>query len=178
MDKKDGLVIVYTGNGKGKTTAAIGIAFRASGYKMHTGMVQFVKGAMYSGELESSKMLSPYFDLYPMGKGFVGLGDSKISFEEHVSAAETALQLVRDKMLSNHYQIIICDEINNAVKLKLIDVKNVISLINEKPESMHLILTGRDADERIIDMADLVTEMREVKHPFKKGIKAQKGIDF
>ena len=178
MDEKKGLVIVYTGNGKGKTTSALGIAFRASGYKMRTAMIQFVKGAMYSGEVESSKMLSPYLDIYPMGKGFVGSEHNKALFYKHARAADTALQLVRDKMLSNDYQIIICDEINNAVKLKLIDVKNVIDLINSKPVLTHLILTGRDADVRVMGMADLVTEMCEVKHPFKKGINAQKGIDY
>lgn len=178
MNKKEGLVIVYTGNGKGKTTSAMGIAFRAAGHKMNTAMIQFIKGTMYCGELEGSKMLNPYFNLYPMGKGFVGRGDCKLSFEDHAKAAKDALQLAREKMLSGNYQIIICDEINNAVRLKLIDVEDVINLVNSKPESLHLILTGRDADENVINIADLVTEMREIKHPFKKGIKAQQGIDF
>lgn len=177
MNKK-GLVIVCTGNGKGKTTSAMGIALRASGHKMHTAMVQFIKGSMHCGELEGAKMLSPYFNLSPMGKGFVENEKSKISFEVHSKAANDALQLAKEKMLSENYQIIICDEINNAIKLKLIDVKHVIDLINAKPEPIHLILTGRDAHDKIIGLADLVTEMREIKHPFKKGIKAQEGIDF
>ena len=173
MDKK-GLVIVHTGNGKGKTTSAIGIALRASGHKMHTAMIQFIKGCMHCGELEGAKMLSPYFSLSPMGKGFV----KKSNLETHAKAANNALKLAKEKMLSGNYQIIICDEINNAIKLKLIDVEHVIDLINAKPESVHLVLTGRDADDKIISIADLVTEMREIKHPFKTGIKAQEGIDF
>lgn len=178
MKNKNGLVVVYTGNGKGKTTAALGIVLRSCGYKMNTAMIQFIKGAMYSGELESAKMLAPHFDLLTMGKGFVTCGNNKITIEEHTGAAKEALKLAREKMLSGNYQIIICDEINNAVKLGLISKEDVISLINDKPVETHLILTGRDADDQIVELADMVTEMKEIKHPYKKGIKAQKGIDF
>lgn len=178
MNDRKGLVIVYTGNGKGKTTAALGVALRSSGYKMNIAMVQFIKGAMYTGEIESAKMLYPHFDLFPMGKGFVNPGKSKISIEEHAEAAKEALDLAKEKMLSGNYQVIICDEINNAVKLNLIDVREVLSLIKEKPDSTHLVLTGRDAHNEIIKIADLVTEMKEIKHPYKSGIKAQQGIDF
>ena len=176
--KNHGLILVYTGNGKGKTTSAMGVAFRACGYKMNTAMIQFIKGSMYTGEIESSKMLAPYFSLFPMGKGFVKTGNNKISLKEHSEAAKNALKLAENKMFSGNYQIIICDEINIAVKLKLINVDDVIDMINKKPDPIHLILTGRDADCRIIDIADLVTEMREIKHPYNKGIKAQEGIDF
>lgn len=173
-----GLILVYTGAGKGKTTAALGIVLRANGYKKRCAMVQFIKGSMYSGESESAKMLAPNFELFPMGKGFVKIGGKKISFEEHAKAAKEALSLAREKMISNNYEIIICDEINNAIKMNLISIEEVISFINEKPNQTHLVLTGRDADEKIIEIADLVTEMKEIKHPFKKGIKAQEGIDF
>lgn len=178
MGVKKGLIIVYTGNGKGKTTSAMGIAFRACGYKMHTAMIQFIKGSMYYGELESAKLLAPYFSLYPMGKGFVGIRGDKLSLEEHAEAAKEALRMAREKMLSGDFKIIICDEINNAVNLKLITANDVINLINDKPDSVHLILTGRNADARVVELADLVTEMKEIKHPFSKGIEAQEGIDF
>ena len=178
MKKETGIVIVYTGNGKGKTTAAMGIAFRAMGYGLKSAMIQFIKGAMYCGELESAKIAAPYIDLFPMGKGFVNIGKSKISHQEHLKAAHDALDLANEMMLSGRYQIIICDEINNAVKLDLIDVQDVLDLINSKPEPVHLILTGRDGDKSVMDAADLVTEMKEIKHPFKNGICAQKGIDF
>ena len=178
MREEAGIVIVYTGNGKGKTTAAMGIAFRAMGYGMKSAMIQFIKGAMFCGELESARIAAPYIDLFPMGKGFVNIGNKKKSHEEHAKAAQDALKLTREKMLSGEYRIIICDEINNAVKLNLINVQDVLDMINAKPESIHLILTGRDGDNAVIDAADLVTEMKEIKHPFKKGITALKGIDF
>ena len=178
MKKDTGIVIVYTGNGKGKTTAAMGIAFRAMGYGMKSAMIQFIKGAMCCGELESASIAAPYITLFPMGKGFVNIGSKKISHEEHTKAAQDALKLAREKMLSGEYQIIICDEINNAVKLNLINVQDVLNLINSKPEPVHLILTGRDGDKSVMDAADLVTEMKEIKHPFKSGISAIKGIDF
>ncbi len=176
--KRKGLTLVYTGAGKGKTTSAMGVAFRAAGYGMKTAMIQFIKGSMYCGELESAKMLAPYFEISPMGKGFVAIGNKKITVEEHKKAAHEALALANEKMLSGEYNVIICDEINNAVKLNLIDVEEAADLINNKPEQLHLLLTGRDAHEKIIAMADLVTEMKEIKHPFKNGIIAQQGIDY
>lgn len=178
MDSRDGMVIVYTGSGKGKTTAALGIALRAAGYKMHTAMIQFIKGAMYSGELESARRLNPYFRLFPMGRGFVASGNGDVSLEDHSRAAYNALGAAREMMLSGDYQIIICDEINNAVKLQLLTINDITDLVMERPKHVHLVLTGRDADDRVVELADLVTEMREIKHPFNSGIKAQRGVDF
>ena len=175
---EDGLVIVYTGGGKGKTTAALGMALRAVGYQHKVCMIQFIKGSWHYGEMDSSKKLSPEFELIPAGKGFVGIIDDKSPKEEHQKYAEEAIKTCKEKIQSEKYDLIILDEINYAVNLGLINLKSVIELIKSKPKKLDLVLTGNHAKQEIIDLADLVTEMKEVKHPFKSGIKAKKGIDF
>lgn len=173
-----GLVIVFTGDGKGKTTSALGIALRACGHNMKVAMLQFIKGSWHYGELDSAKKLSPNFDLVPLGKGFVGIMDDRLPKEEHIKAAKEALAIAREKITSGDYKIVILDEINVAVRLNLIDVKDLLDLIAAKPKNLHLIITGRGADPKLIDAADLVTEMREIKHPYQIGIKAQRGVDY
>ena len=175
---KDGLVIVYTGNGKGKTTAALGLALRAIGYEHNVCMLQFIKGSWHYGEMDSSKKLEPNFELIAIGKGFVGILDDNSPREEHEKYAAEALRICREKIFSEKYNVVILDEVNYAINLGLIDVQEIIKIIKEKPSSLDLVLTGRDAKEEIIELADLVTEMKEIKHPFKSGIKAKKGIDF
>ena len=175
---KDGLVIVYTGNGKGKTTAALGMALRAVGYNYKICMIQFIKGSWHYGEMTSSSRLEPEFELIAIGKGFVGIIDDKSPREEHKKIAQEALRLSREKIESEKYDIIILDEINYAINLGLIKLEDVLDLIKNKPEKLNLVLTGNHAKKEIIEIADLVTEMREIKHPFKSGIKAKKGIDF
>jgi len=175
---KDGLVIVYTGNGKGKTTAALGMALRAIGYEHKVCMLQFIKGSWHYGEMDSSKILEPNFELIAIGKGFVGILDDNSPREEHEKYATEALRICREKIFSEKYNLVILDEVNYAIDLGLIDVKEMIKIIKEKPSSLDLVLTGNHAKEEIIKLADLVTEMKEIKHPFKSGIKAKKGIDF
>ncbi|GDY16452.1 cob(I)yrinic acid a,c-diamide adenosyltransferase [Nitrosopumilaceae archaeon] len=177
MDK-DGLTIVYTGKGKGKTTAALGIALRATGYAKKTCMIQFIKGSWHYGEMYSSKRLEPEFEMVAIGKGFVGIIDDKSSKEEHEQIAKEAIKISTEKIQSGKYDIIILDEINYAINLGLVKVEDVINLIKSKPRELDLILTGNYAKDEIIELADLVTEMREIKHPFQQGIKAKKGIDF
>ena len=176
--ENDGLVIVYTGKGKGKTTAALGIALRASGYEKKICMIQFIKGSWHYGEMDSSKKLEPKFEMVAVGKGFVGIIDDKSPKEEHQKIAQEAIKISNEKIQSGNYDIVILDEINYAVNLELISVKDVLSLIKSKPMGVDLILTGNYAKEEIIEAADLVTEMKEIKHPFQRGIKAKKGIDF
>ena len=173
-----GLVIVYTGNGKGKTTAALGMALRAIGYDHKVCMLQFIKGSWHYGEMDSSKKLEPNFELIAVGKGFVGILDDNSTREEHEKYAAEALRICREKIFSEKYNVVILDEVNYAINLGLIDVQEIIKIIKEKPSNLDLVLTGRDAKEEIIELADLVTEMKEIKHPFKFGIKAKKGIDF
>lgn len=174
----EGLVIVYTGKGKGKTTAALGMALRAIGHDHTICMIQFIKGSWHYGEMSSSKRLEPEFELTAIGKGFVGILDDKTPKEVHQKIAREAIEIARQKILSEKYNIIILDEINYAINLELVGVDDVLGLIKIRPQKVTLVLTGNHAKQQIVDAADLVTEMREIKHPFQKGIRAKKGIDF
>jgi len=173
-----GLVIVYTGGGKGKTSAALGLVLRAVGYNHKVCMVQFVKGSWHYGELDSAKRLAPEFELITAGKGFVGILDDKSPREEHVKAANDTLAISKEKIMSGKFDVVILDEINYAIQLELLKLDDVIDMIKSKPAELDLVLTGNHAAKEVIELADLVTEMKEIKHPFKSGIKAKKGIDF
>ena len=173
-----GLVIVYTGNGKGKTTASLGVALRAVGHGLKVCMVQFIKGEWHYGELNSLKKLEPDFELIVAGKGFIGIIDDDHPIEVHQKAAQEAVALAGDRLSSGIYDIMILDEINYAMKLNLISVQDVLDIIRKKPKKTSLVLTGNYAPDEVIAIADLVTEMREVKHPYQSGIKAKKGIDY
>ncbi len=176
-EERRGLTIVYTGNGKGKTTAALGMVVRAMGYDWKVLMVQFIKGDWMYGELEGYKKLAPNFELKRMGKGFVRIMGDKKPIEDHIEAAKTALKYAKDNM-SKDYDIIILDEVNVAIKEKLLTVDEVVDVIQSRPLYLNIVLTGRNAPDKIVELADLVTEMTEVKHPFQKGIMAQPGIDY
>jgi cob(I)alamin adenosyltransferase len=176
--KKVGLVVVITGHGKGKTTSALGIALRAAGHDMKVCIIEFMKGDMYSGEIDGIKRLSPNVELHLTGKGFCGIRGNSYPFKEHRANAQDAMKLVKEKMLSLNYDILILDEINNALKLKLVDLPQVLEIIENKPPLMHLVLTGRDAHPEVIEKAHTVTEMREIKHAYRQGIEPQKGIDY
>ena len=173
-----GLVIVYTGGGKGKTSAALGLVLRAVGYNHKVCMVQFVKGSWHYGELDSAKRLAPEFEMITAGKGFVGILDDKSPREDHVKAANDTLMISREKIASGKFDVVILDEINYAIQLELLKLDDVIDLIKAKPAELDLVLTGNHAAKEVIELADLVTEMKEIKHPFKSGLKAKKGIDF
>lgn len=179
MDKKNkGLVIVYTGDGKGKTTAALGMALRAAGHGKKILMVQFIKNFQNYGELKFVKKYKCGIQIKSLGKGYVRIKGDKYPFEEHVKAAKQALEFAKERILARKYDIVILDEINIALDKKLITTNEVIKLIQQKPPSLHLILTGRNAPKKLIQLADLVSEVKEVKHPYKKGILAQKGIEY
>lgn len=173
-----GLIIIFTGDGKGKTSAALGIALRAAGHKKYVSIVQFVKGANPTGEARASERLAPELEFASLGSGFVKCcGDAKPLSEHKVSAAQ-ALSLARQRILSGSWDIVVLDEINTAVALGLIDVKDVLDLLAKKPPKLHVILTGRGALPEVVEAADLVTEMRNIKHPYDRGVPAQKGIDY
>ena len=176
--KDKGLLIVYTGDGKGKTTAALGMAIRAVGYDWKVAIVQFIKGSWKYGEMDGIKKLAPNVELSIMGEGFVGIIDDDKPIEQHREAAKKAYDLALEKMKSGKYELVILDELNVAVTLGLISNDELKALVAEKPEKLHLVITGRGARPWLIDAADLVTEMKEIKHPFKKGILAQRGVDF
>lgn len=174
-----GLVIVFTGEGKGKTSAALGIAFRACGHHMQVSMVQFVKSPTDSGEERAAERLKPEFELITTGKGFVNIPGHTLPLPEHRRAAEEAFSLAQQRVLSGFWDIVILDEINVALSLGLLDIGRVVELLRNRSPKLHVILTGRDAHPDLIAMADLVTEMRLVKHPYDdRGVPAQKGIDF
>ena len=176
--EKKGLVIVITGHGKGKTTTALGIAVRACGHNMRVCIIQFMKGDLYTGEWDGIKKLGSQVELLSTGKGFCGIQGNPYPYEEHRENAHDAIQLTHQKMESGQYDILILDEINNALKLRLVDLEQVLKIIHGKPPLMHLVLTGRDAHPQIIEMADTVSEIKEVKHAYQKGIEPQPGIDY
>ena len=173
-----GLILVYTGDGKGKTTAALGTTIRAIGYNWKILVIQFIKGSWTYGEMKGIKKLEPNVELAVLGKGFVGIVDDKLPRSEHEKAAVEALNYAKEKISSDQYDMIILDEMNVALSLGLIDLTEVKEMLKNKPKRLHLILTGRNAHPDIIEMTDLVTEMKEIKHPYQKGILAQKGVDF
>jgi cob(I)alamin adenosyltransferase len=176
--EKKGLVVVITGYGKGKTTSALGMVLRAVGHGLHVCLVQFMKGDMYAGEIDALKSLAPQVEHHLTGKGFCGIQGNPYPHSEHRANAQDAIKLAKEKMLSGKFDILVCDEINNALKLKLVDLPQVLDLIDSKPPLMHLVLTGRDAHPEVIGRAHTVSEVNEIKHAYREGIEPQKGIDY
>ncbi len=177
-ETKKGLIIVHTGPGKGKTTAALGTALRAVGQGMKVLMIQFIKGSWHYGELDAARMLGEErFTILPMGRGFVKVGEEKPDPED-VRMVQEAWQFSRDNILSGRYDLVILDEINYAISYRMLEAEAVVEALRHKPEMVHVILTGRNAHPTIVELADLVTEMREIKHPYQKGIVAQRGIEY
>ena len=174
-----GLTVIHTGDGKGNSTAAFGLALRAYGAGLNVLILQFIKGRQISGELKALELLAKIpvenkIEVRQCGLGFI----DKNKIDEHIAAAESALDVARAEILSGKWNLIILDEIIYSVKFKLLDVEKVLELIKIRPPELHLVLTGRDAPQSLIDAADLVTEMTLIKHPFQRGIKAQRGIEF
>ena len=182
-DSRRGLVILYTGNGKGKTTAALGLALRALGHGWRVLVLQFFKGdwPVVFGEVEMGRRLAPQFEVLQLGKGFVQhMGDRK-PFAEHQAAARDALAVARERIRSGAYDVVILDEIIYAMDyagVQLVSLDEVLGLIEAKPPALHLVLTGRNAPQALVDRADLVTEMTEIKHPWQRKIPAQQGVDY
>ena len=172
MDAR-GLLLVNTGNGKGKSTAAFGVALRAIGHGLRVSVIQFIKGKWKTGELQAAERLGMEF--MPMGKGFTW--ESK-NIEEDKELMRHAWTVASEKILSGNYDLIILDEINYVLGYGYIPVESVVRTLRSRPANVHVVLTGRNAPEEIISIADGVTEMRDVKHPYRSGIPAQKGIDF
>jgi cob(I)alamin adenosyltransferase len=176
LGRRKGLVIVYTGDGKGKTTAALGAALRALGHGMKVAMVQFIKGSWVSGEHRACKRFGKNFEIFRTGEGFTWDTKNRKRDRELV---EKGWKLARQKLLSGRYGLVILDEINYVVDYEYLDLREVLQALRAKPPKVHVILTGRSAKKGLIEAADLVSEMREVKHPFRDAkIPAQRGIDF
>ena len=170
-----GIVQVYTGDGKGKTSAAFGLALRAIGRELRVYIIQFIKGGFDYGELHVLNKL-PNLTLKAFGRGkFVTAKPPEVV---DVKFAQEAFTLAKEVVQSGEYDLVILDEVNVALDLKLIDLEEVLKLIKGKPGKVELVLTGRHAPNEVVEVADLVTEMKEVKHPFNKGVQARKGIEY
>jgi cob(I)alamin adenosyltransferase len=176
--ERKGLIVLITGYGKGKTTTALGIAVRACGHNMRVCIIQFMKGDIYAGEWDGVKKMGCEVELISTGKGFCGIQGNPYPYEEHRMNAQEAIQLTLQKMESGQYDILILDEINNALHLGLVDLEQVLEIIRRKPPLVHLVLTGRDAHPQVVELADTVSEIKEVKHAYRKGIEPQPGIDY
>lgn len=173
-DPDSGLVLVYTGDGKGKSSSAFGVLTRALGWGKTVGVVQFIKGKWVSGERQFFKKLGNV-DWHTMGEGFTWNTQDR---DRDIAAAEAAFGKAKDMMASGDYDVIVLDEINIALRYDYLTVEAVLDGLKARSDRTSVVLTGRDAKQELCDYADLVSEMREVKHPFKAGIKAQRGIDF
>ena len=177
MKNDRGYIIVLTGNGKGKTTSALGMAMRAVGNGLKVIMLQFLKGSWHYGELETAKRLEPDLTIRQLGRGFVHVNPEHPDPED-VKTAEEAWAVCREALSADRYGMVILDEINNAVAYGLLPIDEVLDALDRRPPSLHVVLTGRDAHPRLIEMADTVTEVHEVKHAYQKGEAARKGIEF
>lgn len=181
MNEEKGLVILYTGEGKGKTTAALGLILRAVGYKRKCLIVQFGK-AWFTGELVGIKKLNPLVKIIQGGKGFLNAKSfvlkSNPPLSVHKKAAKEAFDLLYKEVISDKWDVVVADEIVGSVAAGVLPLTKALQLIDKKPARLDLVLTGHHAKKELIDKADLVTEMTEIKHPFQKGILAKKGVDF
>lgn len=176
-DSRRGLILINTGPGKGKTTAALGTALRAVGNGMRVLVLQFLKGSWHYGELDAVEAFGENFVLKQMGRGFVKVGGAETDPED-VRMVEAAWDEARTAIYSGDWDMVVLDEINYAIGYKMLDAALVAEALRGRPEMVHVILTGRNAHPLLVELADTVTEMREVKHAYTKGILAQRGIEF
>lgn len=176
MTEEKGLIIVNTGNGKGKTTAALGIVLRSLGHGYKVAIIQFIKGAWEPAEKAVFAKWPDQLEFYAMGEGFTWETQDK---DRDIQKATEAWQKATEFILNPEYQLVLLDEINIALKLGYLQVNDILAVLEQKPIDSHVILTGRGAPEELIEKADLVTEMKLIKHPFREqGIKAQPGIEY
>ncbi|MEW5921314.1 MAG: cob(I)yrinic acid a,c-diamide adenosyltransferase [Bacillota bacterium] len=175
MEKKKGLVLVYTGKGKGKTTAALGLALRAIGHGARVFMVQFKKGDPNYGEIQAIRKYLPTFSVFQAGKNKMYEGILK---EDDLTVTRDGFQIGKEALFSGKYNLCIFDEINVIMDYGLLPVSDVLEMLAQRPAHVDVVLTGRNAPAEIMETADLVSEVKEIKHHFKAGIKARPGIEF
>ena len=176
-DVRRGLIIVNTGPGKGKTTAAMGTALRAVGQGMKVLMLQFLKGSWHYGELDAVKAFGDRFVMRQMGRGFVKVGGAETDPED-VRLVGEAWREAEQAIASGQWDLVVLDEINYAISYGMLDPAKVVAVLRNRPEMVHVILTGRNAHPSVVELADTVTEMRQVKHAYEKGVMAQRGIEY
>ncbi len=172
---KKNLLMIHTGDGKGKTTAALGLAFRAVGHGHRVCLIQFIKGSWKYGESETASRLNDLMEFHIMGRGFTWQSDN---LSEDIALAKKAWELAKEKILSRNYQLVILDEMTYLITYNMLTEDEVLAFLKKRPEDVHVLITGRNASAGLMEMADMVTEMKAVKHHYKAGIKAQKGIEF
>ncbi len=172
-----GYIHIYTGNGKGKTTAALGLCFRAAGRGISSAFLQFMKG-QETGELAASRMINSLIMIEQYGSSKLLLGNNPGVFEEHRSEAMKGIARAMEILEAGEYRIVVLDEILNLLSFKIIDLQTIIDLIKARTEPVELILTGRGAPDELMRLADLVTEMKEIKHYYTSGVKARRGIEL
>ena len=171
-----GLVIVHTGKRKGKSTAGFGMVFRPLGHGHKVGVVQFVKGRIETGERMALDRFSDLVTIKRMGEGFTWETQDR---QRDIDAANQAWGAAKEMIKSGEYRLILCDELNIVLRYDYLDIPEVVDFLkNEKPEDVHVIITGRNAKDELIEIADLVTDMTQIKHPFRSGVKPQEGIEF
>ena len=173
--EEKGLIIVHTGKGKGKSTAAFGMVFRAIGHKQKVAVVQFIKGAWETGERDVLAAFSDYVDVFVEGEGFTWETQDR---DRDIAAAQKGWERAKKCILSGDYKMVLLDELNIALRYDYIDLADVLLTLENKPEDVHVVVTGRNAKDALIEIADLVTEMTQIKHPFRSGVKAQACIEF
>ena len=170
-----GLLIVHTGKGKGKSTAAFGMVFRAIGHGYKVGIVQFVKGAWGTGERDVLENFPQLVTIKAMGEGFTWDTQDR---QRDIAAARAAWDAAKEMIADPSYKLVLLDELNIVLRYEYLPLEEILEVLRNKPRDLHVIVTGRNAKEELIEIADLVTEMTEIKHPFRSGVKAQPGIEF
>jgi cob(I)alamin adenosyltransferase len=176
-DIRRGLILVNTGAGKGKTTAAMGTALRAVGNGMKVLMLQFLKGSWHYGELDAVEAFQGRWIMKQMGRGFVKVGGAETDPED-IRMVEQAWEEAKAAIMGGQWDMVVLDEINYAISYGMLDPANVVETLKQRPDHVHVILTGRNAHASIIEIADTVTEMKQVKHAYEKGVMAQRGIEY
>lgn len=169
-----GLLSIFTGDGKGKTTASLGVLLRAAGHKQKVCMIQFIKGSWKCGEQEAPNLLENV-EIHTLGKGFTWKSEN---LSEDIALAKKGWQFAESIIRNNEHDLVILDELTYLIKYGMVEEKSITDVLKVRSHDMHIIITGRDASDSLMEMADLVTEMRNIKHPYKKGVKAQAGFDF
>lgn len=170
-----GLLIVHTGKGKGKSTAAFGMVMRAVGHGMNVGIVQFIKGRIETGEKVVLDRFADQVTVRRMGEGFTWETQDR---QRDIAAAQAAWEIAKDMIRSGEHKMVLLDELNIVLRYDYLDLQEVVETLRSKPDDVHVIVTGRNAKDELIEIADLVTEMTMIKHPFRSGVKPQAGIEF
>lgn len=172
---KNGLLMVYTGNGKGKTTTALGQVFRALGHGMKVCVIQFIKGSWKYGELTSADRFTDLLEVHVCGRGFTWQSED---LEKDIEVAREAWEFAKETINSGKFDLVVLDELSYLMKYEMVDSEEVVAFLAARPANLHVIVTGRDAPQLLMEAADLVTEMREIKHHYNAGVKAKTGVEF